>query len=498
MSYTFTTQTASPQATISIAMSSTGSVILASKPGNYLYLSTDSGVTWTPKLNDTNRSWNGATVSADGTKMASCVYGGNVWVSTDSGANWTEQTGISSNSWTNVRYTRDGTQLFLTGYYTQIYKSTDNGASFASIYATTREYKDIAVSDDGNKVIVSVYGNPSVYGVYSGSWTWNTISGIANSGNCAISADGTKLLLGATSSQGIRYSINGGTTWASATGVLSSFVIGGLVIAADGTRVTCYGVDTTTVYTTTDITSGSWDATSIGAGGCSYMAGSNSVSFVAIARITTNYILTGSLPAPPVICFRDGSKILTFNPATGREQYTAVENVRPGTLVKTRMSGYVPVCMVGTSTVTIPNDAERTADRLYVCTKEQFPELTEDLYITGHHSILVNNMTDAEREECAEEMGRVYMTEGRCRLPAHIDRRTRVYEAPGAVERIWHFALENNDEQMNYGVYANGLLVESCSIWRLRTMVGYELMTGNVYTVSNTVSAPPARLPILC
>ena len=227
------------------------------------------------------------------------------------------------------------------------------------------------------------------------------------------------------------------------------------------------------------------------------LAGSSTLSFIVIG-ITDSRVVTGVLddgPGPePVICFRDGSKICVLNPVTGREEYTVVENVRPGTLVKTRMSGYVPVCMVGTSTVTIPAGRERTADRLYVCSKDQFPELTEDLYITGHHSILVNNMSDAEREECAEEMGRVYMTEGRCRLPAHIDRRTRVYEAPGAVERIWHFALEHNDEQMNYGVYANGLLVESCSIWRLRTMVGYELIADNVYTVS----APPARLPIVC
>jgi hypothetical protein len=250
------------------------------------------------------------------------------------------------------------------------------------------------------------------------------------------------------------------------------------------------------LYTATNPAS-TWSSQAI-SGTNNYIAGSSTLAVIYTTRQSA-YLLRGELPAPPpVICFREGSKILTFNPATGREEYTAVENIRPGTLVKTRMSGYVPVCMVGTSTVTIPNDAERTADRLYVCSKDQFPELTEDLYITGHHSILVNNISDAEREECAEEMGRVYLTEGRCRLPAHISRRTRVYEAPGAVERIWHFALDHNDEQMNYGVYANGLLVESCSIWRLRTMVGYELMTGNVYTLSNTVSAPPARLPIAC
>jgi hypothetical protein len=43
-----------------------------------------------------------------------------------------------------------------------------------------------------------------------------------------------------------------------------------------------------------------------------------------------------------------------------------------------------------------------------------------------------------------------------------VDERTTVYEVAG-VHKIYHFALENEDYYMNYGVYANGLLVESTS-----------------------------------
>jgi hypothetical protein len=39
-----------------------------------------------------------------------------------------------------------------------------------------------------------------------------------------------------------------------------------------------------------------------------------------------------------------------------------------------------------------------------------------------------------------------------------------------AAYTIWHFALENTDDGMNYGVYANGgLLVETCAIRTLKT-----------------------------
>jgi hypothetical protein len=37
---------------------------------------------------------------------------------------------------------------------------------------------------------------------------------------------------------------------------------------------------------------------------------------------------------------------------------------------------------------------------------------------------------------------------------------------------IWHIALDNKDKYQNYGIYANGLLVESCSIDILKNKSG--------------------------
>jgi hypothetical protein len=496
MSYTLTPLTAGPQFfSTPLATSSDGSVVLQAVQDDGIYVSTDSGASWTNPISDATKQWSDSTISANGQKMAVTTNSNDslVSVSTDSGATWTPTT-VGTGFIGAVAYTRDGTQLFAS-QNDKIYRSTNDGASWTEIASASNYINGLAVSDNGLTVLASLGGNGVYVGTFSGSWSWTGyLSGVFSySYTCAISGDGTKMAIG-VNSETLRYSTDSGVTWSQPTGAIGSATIRDVTISQDGSRFTAISYDT--IYTTTNPAS-SWSSEAL-LGTNQYIAGSSTLSVIYTAR-QGNYILRGELQGPaPVICFREGSKILTFNPATGREEYMAVENIRPGTLVKTRMSGYVPVCMVGTSTVTIPEGRERTADRLYVCTKEQFPELTEDLYITGHHSILVNNMTDAEREECAEEMGRVYMTEGRCRLPAHISRQTRVYEAPGSIERIWHFALEHNDEQMNYGVYANGLLVESCSIWRLRTMVGYELMMGNVYTMSNTVSAPPARLPIAC
>lgn len=41
---------------------------------------------------------------------------------------------------------------------------------------------------------------------------------------------------------------------------------------------------------------------------------------------------------------------------------------------------------------------------------------------------------------------------------------------------IWHFALENDSYYENYGVYANGLLVETTSIRYMKEIYDYELI----------------------
>ena len=82
--------------------------------------------------------------------------------------------------------------------------------------------------------------------------------------------------------------------------------------------------------------------------------------------------------------------------------------------------------------------------------------------ITGCHAILVEEITDQHRKELIDIMGRIFATDDKYRLIAHVDERTVPYEKEGLC-RIWHLALDNNDYYMNYGIYANGLLVESTS-----------------------------------
>jgi hypothetical protein len=178
-------------------------------------------------------------------------------------------------------------------------------------------------------------------------------------------------------------------------------------------------------------------------------------------------------PAGPAPCFLEGSTILCL--VNGVETYVPIEKIRPGTLVKTRLNGYKAVDMIGHSKIYNPANAGRSANRLYLCSKDAYPELSEDLVITGYHSILVDTITDTQKEKIIEHVNRIFVTDKKYRLLACVDERAQPYGKEG-VFPIWHLALENDDYYMNYGIWANGLLVETTSKRYLKELSGMTLM----------------------
>jgi hypothetical protein len=169
-------------------------------------------------------------------------------------------------------------------------------------------------------------------------------------------------------------------------------------------------------------------------------------------------------------CFNEGTMILTDN------GYRPIQELRKGDLIETYKHGLKPINMIGKRPLYHLSSEERIKDQLYVCSMEQYPELTEDLVITGCHSVLVDRYVDQEqRNMVIETLGQIYLTDGKARLPACIDKRTSVYEKKG-IYTIYHFALENDDYYMNYGVYANGLLVETSSKRCLKELSNMELI----------------------
>lgn len=169
---------------------------------------------------------------------------------------------------------------------------------------------------------------------------------------------------------------------------------------------------------------------------------------------------------PSAPCFLEGSTILCHVDSV--EQYVPVEHLKKGTLVKTSLNGYKPVVLVGKGTIQNPGNDERTENRLYKCSPSKYPELKDDLYITGCHSILEFPIMDKQKEETIKRLGELFVTEKKYRLMACVDERAEPWNSENSYT-IWHFALEHENDTMNYGVYANGgLLVETCCIYFLK------------------------------
>lgn len=176
-----------------------------------------------------------------------------------------------------------------------------------------------------------------------------------------------------------------------------------------------------------------------------------------------------SINGGPVPCFLEGSEILTA------DGYRPIETLKVGDLVKTYRHDLVAIHSIGRGYVYNPANQERIKNRLYVCKKENYPDLEKDLVITGCHSILVNEMTDQQKKQTRESINTLYFTDSKYRLMAYIDDRTECYPVEGTMT-IYHIALEHPDIRMNYGIYANGLLVETTSIRYLKQFSNMQLI----------------------
>jgi len=497
---------------IGVASSSTGQKCIASNnQDTHIWVSSNYGVSWSVSPNSpTSTHWGNVTISQTGNKMAACEdVGGstfNIYLLDTIGANtWTNVATLGTNApgnglqWTSVCFSIDENSL-----------AACNGSATVWIYDlntnTWTNPPDVSgypprcnIVSSNQYGFVGIARNNWMYTIYGSSSTYTT--GIIDNNNSNINT----------------FEPNN-PAW---TSISSSLDGNTLVACAEATDVGNYiyvGRVASNYWTferQTSAGSGQWKVVAVGPDAVSIAAcsgdganpgeiwvgnlfyGSSTYSWSrqnmqngstlngdwkAISRSTDPNQLTKFVTLPqltnsgeqtgiwvftsfqtaddaqlPLVCFNKDTKILTD------KGYVEIQNLRKGDLIKTLINGYVPINIIGKRDIYHYSLEERVKDQLYKCSKTEYSEVFEDLIITGCHSILVDNFTnDEQKEKVVGINGQIYVTDGKYRVPVCVDNRSSIYETPG-IYTIYNVALENDNYYMNYGIYANGLLVESCS-----------------------------------
>lgn len=144
-----------------------------------------------------------------------------------------------------------------------------------------------------------------------------------------------------------------------------------------------------------------------------------------------------------VSCFAKNTRLLT------NLGDVPIQSLSIGTLLTTLTSGDKEVVCVGKKIV-------HSSD------VKMFTFMDSELEITEKHSLLVDEITEEEKEEIPYVIGRLKQTEGKWLLPVCLHPDSLELYTSGNIE-LFHVVLENGDDDGNYGILAEGKWVESCS-----------------------------------
>ena len=449
----------SSQFWMSIASDSTGTKLAACNSafggveGGLIYTSTDSGSIWNPQNLTGGQDWHSIASSSDGSKLAAVVFGGNIYTSTDSGTTWTPQTSAGSQNWSSIASSTNGNKLAAVFYGGNIYTSTNSGITWTpQTSAGSQNWYSIASSSNGSK-LAAVVQNGNIYtSTNSGlNWTEQTSAGSQNWSSIASSSNGTKLA--AVVQNGYIYtSTDSGSTWTEQTSA-GSQNWSSIASNSDGNYLAAV-VQNGYIYISSDSGTTWTEQTSAGSGLWQSIASNSDGTRLAAVVFGGSVIYTGFNSSA---CYNYDTKILTNN------GYVPIQDLKKGDLVQTYLHGYKPVDLIGKGVLhNKPNDFKEC---MYKLEKTEENGLTEDLIVTGGHSILVDELSDAYLNKCKENNIRnwetVVIDDKKLLLAGLSDDFSKLTDTNQYT--YYHFTLEAEDETTRYGIYANGILSETPS-----------------------------------
>ena len=149
------------------------------------------------------------------------------------------------------------------------------------------------------------------------------------------------------------------------------------------------------------------------------------------------------------------------------EEYISISELKKDDLVKTYSNnclykhGFKKIELIGSRNIIGNNSETNKINHLYKC--KDVMDGFGPLIITGGHSILVDSLNEQEKS-IQKKYGFESMIEDKHLLLAMVcDKFEQIIPETNEIQTVYHLVLENSDDEKNYGIWANGILSESCS-----------------------------------
>jgi hypothetical protein len=169
-------------------------------------------------------------------------------------------------------------------------------------------------------------------------------------------------------------------------------------------------------------------------------------------------VLVTSVLVPP--CFKKGTKVLSLN-RDRKEEYVPVENLVRGDMLKTYLHGFRPIESISKLYMVNKPDMPRTSMYKIKKSEDEDSLVFKDLTLIGEHSILVDKLSPKSEKDETSCYNEIYDIDGKychhCCLHPDFEqvRETRFFEC-------YHILLnDDGDFDKGFGIWANGLLVET-------------------------------------
>lgn len=176
------------------------------------------------------------------------------------------------------------------------------------------------------------------------------------------------------------------------------------------------------------------------------------VNYLGEIYVTNAYLGTSS-----EYCFNRGTKILCL--VDNIDKYIPIEQLKKGDLVKTYLHGYRKIDSLMHSV--FKNNINDFKKSMYVMPKKN--DMTDDLIITGGHSILVDSYDSEEvKNEHKHLFGELDPIDDKFLLLAGKSTLFNQIQGDNLFD-IYHLCLEGDtpEHDRRFGIWANGVLTES-------------------------------------